>query len=423
MFSAFLTLLATLVAALPGPAVPAPRVDAGLASLSPYPATSALVSSPPPGYSPIFTESLDRHGSRTLSSRTHDSLTLTLVQRAEQADGLTSRGKELGEQVRQLQDDIRPIGVGDLTDLGRSELKGIGSRVVERLPGLFVPGTRAELWSSGVTRATESGEAFREGLTAKAPDVGVGDVEQDGRQLHFDKSDPDYVAFLSSDVAASRAIAQVAASDRVRSAARHVLDRAFTPEFVRTIDDPVQAALSIWNLYAIVPAMGDQTTADFSALVSPADARALGELHDADYFYRQGPSFSGQDKTYGAARVVLDDFFARIEERLDGGDVAGVFRFAHAEELVPFSALIGLPGSTRQVSQDRPYSAADNPWRGGLVSPLGGNVQWDVFRDDDGRVLVRVLQNERQVTVTSRCQEAKGAPRYYRLSELERCLT
>ncbi|RYJ01130.1 MAG: histidine-type phosphatase, partial [Actinomycetales bacterium] len=306
--------------------------------------------------------------------------------------------------------------------VGEAELRGIGARVGLRLPGLLGPGTRAEIWSSGVQRASDSAEAFRSGLAAGAPSTTVGEVEADPRLLRFDKTDPEYARFIADDVAATQAVRRVAESAPVQAASRHVLERVFTPAYVSTLDDPAAAALSLWNLYAIVPGMGGATSADFSAFVSHSDAVALGTLHDADYFYRRGPSFSGQDDTYRAARVLLDDFFAAVHRRLKGGATAGVFRFAHAEQLIPFSALVGLPGSTQQVTPGRPYSAADNPWRGGLVSPLGGNVQWDVFRDDRGRVLVRVLQNERQVPVAERCRPAPGTRLYYRLTELRRCL-
>lgn len=421
MLSAVIAALAAVVGALPVPLPPVPS-DPTLASFTPYPAVAPLVRTVPEGYRAVFTESLDRHGSRALATRTYATLTLGRLEQAKAADALTRRGRELADEVDQLLKDTSKVGLGELSERGKAELEGIGARVGLRLPGLLTKGTTAELWSSGIPRATDSATSFRRGLASTAPRARLTDVEVDARQLRFDKTDPAYAQFLADDVAATRAIDRLASTPRVQAAARSVLERSFTPAFVSSMSDPARAALDLWNLYAIVPGMGDQTSADFSAFLGRRDAAVLAELDDADYFFRIGPSFAGQDTTYAAARVVLDDFLARLHERLRGSDVAAVFRFGHAEQLIPFTALLGIEGSDRQQPPGTVLTRADNPWRGGVVAPLGGNVQWDVFRDRHGRVLVRVLQDERQVRVSSRCRQADGAPLYYRLDELERCL-
>ncbi|RYJ07239.1 MAG: hypothetical protein EON52_02305, partial [Actinomycetales bacterium] len=153
MLSAVLAVLAAMTSLLPLPAGPA-HADPSLASLSPYPASAPRTAPVPSGYEPVFTESLDRHGSRTTASRTDMTLTLARIAEARAAGGLRDDADELERQVRTLQADVRRIGVGELTPVGEAELRGIGARVGLRLPGLLGPGTRAEIWSSGVQRAS-----------------------------------------------------------------------------------------------------------------------------------------------------------------------------------------------------------------------------------------------------------------------------
>lgn len=105
----------------------------------------------------------------------------------------------------------------------------------------------------------------------------------------------------------------------------------------------------------------------------------------AEDFYEKGPSLSGHTETFEVAQPLLDDFFAAIDERAAGGDVAATFRFGHAETIVPFAALLRLPGSTvaapdKAASTDAAdvYDYENNPWRGAEVTPMAANVQWDV---------------------------------------------
>lgn len=219
------------------------------------------------------------------------------------------------------------------------------------------------------------------------------------------------------------------------------------------ISSVVDAAMDLYNLYIIAADMQEENTGDhtfdfdqYFADVPAEEGNVFAWILDMEDFYEKGPSYAGQDETYRIAQPLLDDFFASIDERVAGGDTAATFRFAHAETIMPFAALIGAPGSTQQApAVENPQSVADvynyqnNEWRGESVTPMAANIQWDVATRDGidpetGKAytpLIRMLYNEEEVafggtnTLTrglSSCTPVAEGSTWYKESELKSCL-
>ena len=221
------------------------------------------------------------------------------------------------------------------------------------------------------------------------------------------------------------------------------------------ITSVVDAAMDLYNLYIIAADMQEENTGDHTfdfdqyftnTNISPEDGDVFAWILDMEDFYEKGPSYAGQNETYRIAQPLLDDFFASIDERVAGGDTAATFRFAHAETIMPFAALIGAPGSTQQApavvepqSVDDVYNYNKNEWRGESVTPMAANIQWDVATRDGidpktGKAytpLIRMLYNETEVafggtnTLTrglSSCTPVAEGSTWYKESELKRCL-
>lgn len=389
---------------------------------------------PPAGFTPVFTENVSRHGSRAATDSEDGDLILAQWDKARASGQLTRRGAEFGPKVRALLAAMEKVGYGDLSARGKQEIQDTAVRTAGRLPSLFARivanGEKIDVVSSGQGRAVDSGDLFAAALAGTDPALKplIGPTRTDKDLLYFHKAagGAAYRDYLENDQRLASTLAGITDQPNTHAAARRVLRKIFKDAFVETLSDAdrVAAAQAVYHLYAIAPAMSQESPdGDWGMrrYLSASDAAWFGYLSDAEDFYEKGPGFADSDITYRMADVLLDDFFAQVEAKRDGTSTLGAeLRFTHAEEIIPLAALMGLPGSTRPVTADRPYTRDGNPWRGASVAPLGGNIQWDVFRKG-GRYLVRMLYNEKETAFRAGCRPVSKGSTFYDLDELERC--
>lgn len=424
--------------AIPAQAVPEHRGDSSsYGTKAPYEPRQnpRTYQKAPAGFAPVFTENVSRHGSRAATDGDDGDLVLALVEKAEAANGLTAKGRAFGPKVRALQAAMSGVGYGDLSGRGEQELRDTATRLARRLPGLFATiaktGERIDVVSSGQGRAVDSANIYAGTLAEQDPELKplIGPTRTDVDLLYFHKAagGKAYRDYLANDQRLATTLKTITDQPRTHSAARSVLLKLFRPDFVAALsaDDRVAAAQAVYNLYAIAPAMREESPGGRSwgleKFISARDADWFGYLSDAEDFYEKGPGFADSDITYKMAGVLLDDFFKQVEAKRAGtSDLGAELRFTHAEEIIPLAALMGLPGSTRGATTTRPYTYATNPWRGASVAPLGSNIQWDVYRKGD-TYLVRMLYNEKETPFKQPCRPISKGSTFYNLNELERC--
>ena len=242
----------------------------------------------------------------------------------------------------------------------------------------------------------------------------------------------DYTWYNTADGTETGAVNCAPGADPAKDA-----DACGEPE--KKIGSEYDAAMDLYNLYIIAADMKNENTGahtfDFDQYFKgdqAKDAELFAWALDAEDFYEKGPSRAGQDETYTIAQPLLDDFFNTIDARVAGGKTVATFRFAHAETIMPFAALLGLPGSTQQApdSTTDVYTYANNPWRGESVTPMAANVQWDVVAKPGndpatGRAytpLVRMLYNETEIGFRTECTPIAYGSHWYKLTELKTCL-
>lgn len=430
-----LALGALLLTALPAHAVEGPAHRGSYGTKAPYAPQQDPhgYQRPPAGFEPVFTENVSRHGSRAATDSEDGDLVLALWDQAEAEGQLTGKGEEFGPTVRALEAAMAKVGYGNLSGRGKRELADTAVRMQRRLPALFKEiaddGERIDVVSSGQGRAVDSGTAFTDALAGADPALEplIGPARTDKDLLYFHKAagGAAYRDYIAGDQRLKDTLSGITDQPRTRQAARGVLRKIFKDAFVERITDQVGAAEAVYNLYAIAPAMIEESPGGtgwgMERFVSRADAAWFGYLGDAEDFYEKGPGFADSDITYKMADVLLDDLFRQVEAKRAGTSRLGAeLRFTHAEEIIPLAALMGLPGSTRPATPGEPYTYADNPWRGAAVSPLGANIQWDVFRKGD-RWLVRMLYNEKETAFRAGCRPVAKGSAFYDLDELERC--
>lgn len=467
---------ALLAAALVVPATATPAVAADAATYystkQPYsPAASiSSYSQPPAGFTQIYTSSVNRHGSRGLSSFKYDDLAQQMLEDANAKGQLTDLGKRLIPQVEAMIEANEQLtgpgepGYGNLTAFGRAELRGIGERNAERnnalLKDIDANKLLVKFLSSGQDRAIESGQEFAAGLLSQTQNLedNLVDGTEDGAVVleerkdllyaHKDKQAPGYKAYndwKDGEVLEAKIDAAYAKPEAQR-AAKDLLSKIFAPEFIaaleeesdepkyvgrnddsKTVEGIVDAALQFYNLYIISPALQNEAAKPaegwiFDEYMDDQDGPVFAYLLDVEDYYQKGPAIAGETVAYDNFAPLLDHMIKGVQDRAAGGKVAAEYRFGHAETIIPLAALLKLPGSEKAVPADEVMDYTNSTWRGDKVSPMAANIQWDAFQNEQGTTLVRMLYNEAEVPFHAGCVPVADDSVFYTIEELAACL-
>lgn len=437
----------------------------------------------PVGFTPVFTELVARHGSRSLSSPKYDVLTKQIWDAASRQGALADLGQKLGAKVDAVTAANRQLGYGLLSAVGKEEHALLATRLAERLPALLgkggVPGCiRVE--TSGKDRANESAYYFMESLAKRVDFItdskacyvsqqNPSEIDKGLRnkfELYFHKTEPEgdylqylpafqaYMAFVGDEEEGvspapelSEALGGLKTLPQTRVMAREMLERLYSTAFVDElaagveyvavnpedgdktyVRDEVDAALMLYNLFIIGPGMIREAQAqgapwELEQFITPEESAWFSYLSDAEDFYEKGPSLASQRATYAVAQPLLDGLFDEVQTQVveGAGEHVAKLRFAHAETLIPLAALMQLEGSRQSAQPGVLMSQANNEWRGGWVSPYAANIQWDVYRNDAGRVLVKMLYNEKELAFKAGCSPIAVGSFFYDFGELKRC--
>ncbi|MGK5062506.1 histidine-type phosphatase [Janthinobacterium sp. LB3P112] len=380
---------------------------------------------------------------------------------------------------------IERPGYGNLTQTGIEEHRQLAVRLLARLPDLFAQVEQDAATAprqlvtihSGVDRARDSARFFTQSLLEHAPALQP-ILQADGvnrfllyahklapkTHLVADRANPHYATYAASQayqhyIRTKRLDTLMAPPARQPAAAkhaRHVLERLFTPAFLaqfnggttsyadtgsytftsadgkltRTLKGSGKtairsvnaAATTLYELYAIAAGMRHEVPADFSRYMPAEDARYYASVADHEDFYKKGPSTTDSaGVTWRFAVALREDFFREVDA-LAAGDLrhAAKLRFTHAEMIIPLASAMGLQ---QALPPETSYSHADSPWRGQSVSPMAANMQWDVYRNGAGQLIVRLLYNEKETPFKPACDGARIAPGsvFYDYAGLKAC--
>ena len=467
----------------------------------------------PAGFSPVYAETVMRHGSRTFSS--FDASPWTMWQQAAADGALTPLGAQLGADVWKMMKatalldygvaGVSATGAGNLTQLGINEAQQIGTRLYQRLPAYFArvaasktsATPRQILYvSSGVNRATDTGGFFTKALMANysslkplivptaaltAYPAGKPAAQAAGINrflLYFhklaastdlvtDPADPYYTTYTNSllyqaYLKSANLVAKqngILTSPAAKANALAVLQRLFTQDFINKIDNGtytfgntgtytftsndgkytatvtagggttikslIDAANELYSFYVIAPEMAiELDNLDFTQYIPDAQASYLAYLDDVGSYYQKGPGITEDSPiTFTMSQILLNDFFNEVDAIAKGNLSHGaVLRFTHAEEIIPFATMLGLQVAATSTPNATNYTYDNNTWRGSNFGS-GANVQWDVYNNASGTLLVRMLYNEQETDFKPGCDSARYASgsHFYNYNALKAC--
>ena len=380
-------------------------------------ATSEVVD-PPKGYSLFFVETVGRHGSRTSVPSEEAPRILRLWEQAKKENALTETGEDLKADIERFKADEKELGAGQLTSLGKNELHGLGRRTAENYADFFTraqeDGDEIAFVTSNMKRTRDSAAAMKSAIQARNPDLKIAKDAVSNRTLRIGGK---------ASVIGRDHIRRLKKVQDVKVAAHNILANIYQPVFIQTrIKDPVGAALDMYQLFQRGPGMRPHTEVTFTEYVDRADAEVLSEEQAGEKLYRYGPGVRDESNTYQVARPLLNDFMKRLQERVDGGKTAAVFRHSHGETVMPFTALTQLRSANQPEPKGGLYTEGSNPWRSYKSGAIAGSIEWAAYRNKRGRVLLTLRFNEEPSRFSKACKPTKPDGPFYTLPEIKRCI-
>ncbi|GAB3946339.1 hypothetical protein [Corynebacterium tapiri] len=444
---------ASLVTSLARPATAAdatnqPDLGNLYGSNTPYPApeTAPVLEQAPAGYSPVYVAAFLRHGSRTSSSADHINQMIKVLEKAKSEGTLTPLGEELLSFYR---NDMLPahnkIGGGNLTELGKSEWTAWSQRAQDRLQNL--PSGKIAVEASTKARAIDSANVFigvtqnspenQHALPAKATPIkevlqsfDVPNLPSSQERDQYLKTDGLYATVKGYPTNPADALSVMPNVLRP-----YIGDAADQLSYSGYCGGPARELFETRSIAAgMKTELGDKQFPEPSGAERESFMQGLTMVQRCtaiDEWYKRGAGFGttsdGAEQTFSYAhgKPVLKHMFDAIDQRENTGQVATVMA-SHNEVLTPLNAIMAISeiGADATAKKDGElFNYTDfNGFTQAESDPMMGNIEWDVFGNAQGDLIVRMQHNEKPVHFGRNCQVKAGTQNFYDYTELKACL-
>lgn len=343
----------------------------------------------PAGYQIRFINHIGRHGSRYPVSDENIIKLMDELQSASDQKILTEAGVVLLNQLSDWQ--IRMQGKwGNLSSLGEQQQKAIGARMAKYFGQAVFSNIRA--WVDPKERCQLSYVNYLEGVdsilpaASRNPDVLI--MEAENEMLNFFNTNTAYVAFKKSGNWES----YYTQYEEQLLADNTIITKYITCNESVDIKRRIQFAQALYNCVSIAPDI--PLAPEIIPIIEKEDMEKLWLLENAKQYMEKGPSSIADNIQINISLPLLKNFLTTSEEALHSDMPISFLRFAHAETLIPFAALLGIPSACAATSQCDQIARI---WKDYEVSPMAANLVWVFYQNSEGKVLVKMLLNEKEV--------------------------
>ncbi|MDD3428802.1 MAG: histidine-type phosphatase [Oscillospiraceae bacterium] len=338
----------------------------------------------PEGYQPVYISHLGRHGSRYMTSGKDLDTLIQWLTEATVKKQITYFGKCLLNDLLSLSL-LSQKKWGQLTPLGDKEQFYLAVRMYKRFPQIFNKKVFAD--STYIKRAVQSMKCFTAGLYSCDNTITV-------EQQINKKADPILRFFDLNLQYLSYKKKGAWKSEQENFVNRCNIGRLFLSQFVSDISSlplPCTTLASMiynanCNCYNVFEASAMQH------FFSRREMRYFWQNENCKNYLEKGPSGIGTNLPQDIAFGLLQNIITQTETALGTSTIGANFRFAHAETIIPFAALIGINHYGLQTDN---LFAIPYFWRDSTVAPMATNIQFVFFQGLNKPTLVRVLYNEK----------------------------
>ena len=370
-----------------------------------YPVTESANTPAPKGFKPFYISHYGRHGSRYLISDADYTSTMAILDSARQAGKLTPLGLSVAARIDTVWLEAQGRG-GELSPLGARQHRAIAKRMYNAYPQVFdnkvkdVKGLE-ELYaqtpelsatSTTVMRCAHSMFAFIEGLKEINPELVI-PRESGQRTMYYMNYHTPESNKLHDAGGVTREVNHNFKAEKTHP--ERMMKALFNdPEYVKMRVNPEDL---MWKLYWVAIDMQNmESPIRFYDIFTPEELFDLWQLFYFN-FYSRNSSFPPANGAFTAnAKNLVRNIAETADKYVSEGKRGATLRFGHDGNIVPLTALLQLEGCYSDVTDPDSLYKDYTDFR---ISPMGSNFQMILFRDKDGKILAKFMQNEREVHI------------------------
>jgi multiple inositol-polyphosphate phosphatase/2,3-bisphosphoglycerate 3-phosphatase len=379
--------------------------DAFLGSKTLYQAQQKYYSAVPKGYHPVFINHVGRHGARHLTKNVGTAYLYQLVLQADSLGGLSATGKLLKEKLLRLEN-VEGKNIKSISEQGKKEQQQIAGRMFTNNNHVFntVKPVLQVCYTKEI-RTLQTSEAFLDKLTATLNGAIVNSTLND-TTLRFYDICPAYDVYKEKGNW-TLYLQQVKKSVQYDALAGTIMQYFFLSSFLKnvTVKDTDKCVADLFGFISIFSAIQNEVAAagykagevNMRSFLNGAQLLALGKIDNAEDFLEKGPGSNVNGIQVKIAIPLLADFIRSTDEYISTKTVNAQLRFAHAETIAPYAALLGFTAAA--VGTKNPTDIY-RVWKADKIIPLSANIQWILYhKPGSEKYLVKFLLNEKETAI------------------------
>lgn len=375
-----------------------------------YPEPVGVVQTPAPkGYKPFYFSHYARHGSRWHIGEGDYRRPFETLKRAARQGKLTAEG----QRVLTVLDSVYRMSrgrLGELTQLGALQHRGIARRMVNNFPEIFRhKNLEVNARSTIVIRCILSmmNEALE--LQTENPTVRITSDASQHDMYYMNYEVDDRLGAYRKNPEIGKAMA---AYRREHLDAGRLMGVIFND--AQYVADSVKAE-SLWNqIFNVAANMQSlETDMDLYGLFTTEECYRKWAIDNMYWYMYYGPSHLTKGKMPFYEANLLRNILETADSCLKLPQPSATLRFGHEVVVMPLACLLELDNYGKTYYD---FENLDAQWRNYKVFPMASNIQWVFYKkkgSDD--ILVKIMLNEHE----TRLPVASDVAPYYHWKDVE----
>ena len=342
---------------------------------------------------PFYFSHYGRHGSRWLIGKDDYERVIRPMRKARMEGKLTREGQEILRKL-EIFNKTTQKRLGDLTTVGERQHHGIGRRIAQHFPEIFVKtkGVHIDARSTTVNRCILSMVAECEELMAANPTA----------HIHNDVSDA--LQYYLNQEREGKVKENAGKGDRVsrefnrnHTHPQRLMEVLFND--AQWVADSVNANRLMNQLFEVAINMQSHDDApDLLHLFTADEIYDMWCIQNVGWYQNYGPSpYTNSIMPFSQANL-LENIIQTADTCVALQKPQATLRFGHEVCVMPLACLLELDNCGAVVED---MEKLDEQWRNYRIFPMACNIQLIFYRPEKGKgqILMKALLNEREVSL------------------------